>query len=379
MKNLKFWNAFSKSDRFTFLTTFAISVFLILGLAIANVINIELVLQWDNKIESETIPVIVDSFNTLLYNFDIEIDQYLVFNYFDTSSLHIKSWSWKLFLILYGLGISLIVAAISTIEKRLFYYAGITIFSLFIVGLRIDALLLFGNKSPYLIGLFIIPYLALSYYLHAFADHIGMLKRILSFIILTTLLGLVAIKYSILNDPIVHLSDYAAMGASFLGLLFILSVSHDNIWLITRLTAGSNSFNPNANFYNYIAISLLYLVFPTLLFLKIQGYIQFDLSYLNPIYLLAISSIVSIWAVRKRAFLYKSVFRYNPVGKYLHFGLLISTFSLLIFNYLTYNSSYIIFFEKIIIFSHLSFGCIFAFTWGLISQMSLWKTLKSTK
>ncbi len=359
MNNNNFWNAFPKSDRITFLTILGIISGLISTLLLANFLDLELVLQWTSKVESESVPVVVDSFNNLLYDFNVEVNQYLIFNSFDASKLQIKPWSWNIYLVFYGLGLSLIVTAISTIEKRLYYFVGITIFSLLLIGLRIDALFLFGNKDPYLIGVFIIPYLALSYYLHAFADHIGMFKRILSFILLTTVLGFVTLQFSSLTNPSIHLANYAAMGASILGILYIISISHDNIWLIAKMTSGVNSYKPKSNFYNFIALTLLYLVFPTLLFLKHQGHIDTDLSYLNPFYLLISSTIVSIWAVRKRERLYGIFFRYNPVGKYLQLGLILITFSLLTFNYLTYNSSYIVFFDKLIIFSHLSFGCIF--------------------
>ena len=359
MSNIKFWDSFPKSDRITFLTFLGIISGLASTLLLVNFIDLELVLQWTNQIESESIPVVVDSFNNFLYDFNVEVNQYLIFNSFDASKLQIIPWSWNLFLIFYGIAISLIVTAISTIEKRLYYYIGITLFSFLLIGLRIDALILFGSKNPYLIGVLVIPYLALSYYLHAFADHVGMFKRILSFLLLTTVLGFVSLKFSSLANPSVHLADYAAMGASALTILYILSVSHDNIWLIIKLTSGVNSYKPKSNFYNFIALTLLYLVFPSLLFLKHQGHINTDLSYLNPLYLLISSTIVSIWAVRKREKLYSTFFKYDPVGKHLHLGLIITTFSLLIFNYLTYNSSYIILFDKIIIFSHLSFGCIF--------------------
>ena len=359
MSKIKFWNSFPKSDRFIFLSLLLIISGLVSTLLVVSFIDFELVIQWTNRIENENIPVVVDSFNSLLYDFNVEIDQYLIFNAYDASKFQIIPWSWKLYLISYGLGLSLIAASISTIEKRFNYYIGITLFAILIIGLRLDGLVLFANKSPYLIGVFIFPYLALTYYLHAFADHVGIFKRILSFISLTLTLGLIAHFKSNLSQPIVHLADYAAMGSSILALLYILSISHDNIWCIVKLTSGTNSYKPKSNFYNFIVLTLLYLIFPTLLFLKHQGHIVTNLSYLNPFYLLIASSVVSIWAVRKRKTIYQRLFKYDPVAKYLHFGLMIITFSLLTFNYLTYNSSYIIFFEKMIIFSHLSFGCIF--------------------
>ena len=354
-QNLNFWQKWSASSR----TLYQIGLFLLtislMLLGFAYFKGLENVVQWNILSELADASFKLDEFNANGLPFAIPAKAYYVTEQFIASPLHINLWASEAYVLLCAIGFGLIASA-STALPRISYLVVMIILIFAIMTMQWD---LFLNHSGNLTaGILITLFGILSYYFHAFGTEIAILKRFFSFTALIS--TFVVVVWLLSKQPfdvlLMHLAAYRLPMALLLSVGFIFWVSFEilNGFLYVSTNAGSSQ-----SLLNFSVMSFFYLGNVLLVWLKNASIIDWDIVYLSPFLLLAVSTILGLWGFRKRRHLVAQEMPFQISGAYIYVGLAIITLATAFFSFATANDPLQEFLEDAITYSHLVMGFFF--------------------
>lgn len=311
-------------------------------------------LDWDLTSSAQVDDFVADTFQKGLFNFELKGVRYTLEENFEGGDF-IKSpiGNWTFFLS--WLGIAYLLASL-TYLKRFAFIISNGLLILFLVSLDLGPLELFGlaanSKVP--LGFFILLFVGPGYAFHAYFKETGFLIRLICFVLIIALLGLV------LNSQTPYLLPYlkanTVYGFSVVSFLFVAFVAEEIIFLILYIVTQARG---KGNERHFILVGVVYLGFVTLYFLKKAGIYANSLAFLNPYFLLPVSAAVSLWTLKyKQEFLEENLSVSIDIRHFL-IGFGLAGFGYLSTSFIDGNDPGYESFHYLITYAHLGLGGLF--------------------
>jgi hypothetical protein len=358
MRRLYFWKDWVQPYKKLYWLFFVLFILSML-IAIYNYfIGLEYVIHWESIGKLDQLKLIAHTVTAGNIRFDIPVDSYIVFQYFEGSNLEINALNGYIYLVFLIIAVNLIMAVLPSMPK-VWFYAGMGGFIGFVVLLNIDQIMLFGKIDKTGMIIVLALYLSAGYFFKEINPKIDLLKRFLVFCVISVLIGILFYQYAGVSDPFLYITNYGIFASVIVTILFIIFIAHEVIFGFIYLITNSNTISSKNSLYHFVFISLFYLAYVWITYLHYTRQISWDLIYLNPFLLAGITFIIGIWGFKKREDLFKEIFSFYPVGAlfYLGFGL-IST-NTISYIFVNANDPLMETFEDVILYSQIGFGSMF--------------------
>ena len=324
MKELFFWKVWSPSERRLTILTMVIIILSLLFLLLKSINPLANVITWNVLSEISEVNAVPDQLRLGAWQYGVSVPIPLVSEQFVASVMGTDQATIYIFLILALAGLSVILAALTAIP-RFWYLAGMILFILLLAASRLEMLHIFGEGNRAFFIISILLYGGLSYYFHAFRPDFGMAVRVSGMLAVSVILTVIAAL-----APHAPLTALSAVTYSFplwliLSALFLLMVSTEImaglVWLSSSESLGKNK----GGLLNFIVISVLYLLYLLLFYLKNTRQIDWDLTLINPVYFIIAGAVIGLWGFRRRADSTEGVLAFRSSGFWLYAGLMMIT------------------------------------------------------
>lgn len=290
------------------------------------------------------------------FEFSVPIESYLTFGYFNGSPVHPNTIASYFFI--FGLAIcTLVLLCIITTLDRFLFFVGIGLFVLFMVTLRLEVIRLFGISGRVIPIIIIGIFVLVSFYFHTIRSSTPFLLRLLVFIGITSIIGLIVYFFAGVPYPFLHLATSGYLAAIVLSVVFILMIAHEIMASFVYVTSSGTSSSKSLR--HFFIISVIYLINLVLTYMHEVRIIDWNFIFIDLYLLVSISAVLGIWGFKHREVLYENITPFYPFGAFLIISLATITFlttGMLLGNH---NDAALKIIRDVIIFSHLGYGVIF--------------------
>ncbi|CAG5010323.1 hypothetical protein DYBT9275_04692 [Dyadobacter sp. CECT 9275] len=324
MKELFFWKVWSPSERRLAITVLIIILLSLLFLLLKSINPLSNVIQWNVLSELSEVSAVPDGLRLGAWQYGVSVPVQLVSEQFIASVMHTDPLTVDLFLVLALTGLSLVLAALTAVP-RFWYLAGIILFILLLTACRLEMLHVFGEGNRTFFIISILLYGGLSYYFHAFRPDYGMAARVWGMLGVSAILTITAALGAQAPMPALAAVTYSFPLWLILATLFLLMVSTEIMAGLVWLSSSESVGKGRGGLMNFIVISVLYLLYLLLFYLKNTRRIDWDLTLLNPVYFMIVGAVTGLWGFRRRADSTEGVLPFRSSGFWLYSGLMIIT------------------------------------------------------
>ncbi|MHA6249135.1 tetratricopeptide repeat protein [Pontibacter sp. CAU 1760] len=317
----------------------------------------DLAFGWDRITDLQVVPVPVHEVTRLLEPFTLTADGFLLFEQYDVALPTINTMAATMALGILGACLAFYGAAISTM-RQLPYFGAVLLLMLFLATFNFSLLGGFGGSSQTLLLISIAVLATLSYGFQSFWQGVTFSLRLLAMLVAVLLIGVIAFQSAQLPPNLVtlHLVNYSSIGVLVATVLFMLWVAYENVnallWINTQAKTPERRFS----MWQFILISVLYLLNLLLLYLRNVGYLKLDIFYINGYVILLLSAVAGFWGMRQREAYYKGLFPFRPTGAILYLVFATIAFLSIGYAFATANDSLTVFYHDMIVYTHLAFG-----------------------
>ncbi|MDX5419123.1 MAG: hypothetical protein LPK09_07890 [Hymenobacteraceae bacterium] len=362
MNKVKFWNRWDADTRYPYLFLLILAVLALLLGVYHYFTGESTAFAWDKLPELQVVQVPVHEFNRLLEPFTLYVDGYLLTEQYDVAMPMVNTFAAIAVLVIMAISLAFYTAAISTMQ-RIPYFAGMLLLMLLLASFNLDLLGVIGNSTGQTtLLLFIVFFAVVSYAFQAFYQQVSFSLRVLAMLGLVGLLGALVFMESDFPPLLttLHLVNYSSLGLIVASFLFMIWVGYENInallWINTQASKPERRFS----MWQFVLVSLLYLLNLLLLYLRHVGYLKGDdLFYVNAYFVLMLSVVAGFWGMKQREAFYGRLFPFKPTGAVLYLVFAIITFLSIGYAYATSNDSLTVLFHDLIVYTHLAFGVFF--------------------
>ena len=358
MHKLLFWRSWNKFERKLVYILIAGLVLSILYFVYNYFFGVYNVIHWETLTKLDQVNIFLHRFDLANLEIKIPFKNYVIFEYFNGSDLNINPVYAYIYLLVLVAIINLIMSLLPDFQK-FWFYAGMGAFIGFAVLLNVDQILLFGQSDKTALIMLLGGYLSLGYFFKEIKPNISFSWRYVSFSVLSIILGLIYYQYAEVDHPFFFIANYGIYGPLLVTLLFIISVSHEIIYGLLYITTQQTTPKSRNTLLHFVLISLIYLVYVLLTYLKYTRQIDWDLVYLNPFLILVVTMAIGVWGFKQRQDLYAEIFSFKPVGFLLYLGFCIITLVFSAYIFSMGNDPIAETIEDAIIYSQLGFGVLF--------------------
>jgi hypothetical protein len=355
MENRWFWKSWSKEYRIIGYSVAVLFIGSMLFMWSGYFSGTEAVIPWQKVYDQKPVETVAHTFQVGNFEFSIPIESYLTFQYFNGGKVVPNTMASYIFIGLLIMSSVLLLTTITTF-KRFWFFVGTGLFILFAVSLRLEVLRMFGMLNQWFTIGVIIVYVGLSFYFNSVST-ISFTKRLVSMVVLSTIVGVLIQYFSTVDLPFLHLSVTGYTAGLVLSLLFMIMIAHEILASFIYLTSQGASTSKSLN--HFLIISVIYLANLMLLYLHEAKIVNWNFLYVNLYLLLSISVILSIWGYRQREAFYQHITSFNPFGAFFIGALGCITFATIGLLLGSANDPAIKVIRDFIIYSHLGFGLVF--------------------
>lgn len=305
------------------------------------------------ELRPEEIPV--RSFEVGGFELTISTDNFILFERWSSNSLQVNASATYILLIFFVLAFTVLMATITTLPRFWFFIgAGAAVF--IIPTFQLETLQVFGlqNKIPAVTLIVIV--LGTALYFQFGNKAASFLQRVLAFLILSLLVGLVLLKFSNVPQPLRYFAVNTLPSSIVLLLIFVIMVAHEIIasfvTLVGKGTRNSKSLR------HYFLISSIYLINIWMAYWTRIGWIDWGFT-IYPVVVLSISGILAVWGIRQRQPQYENIVDSDPFAVYFILALGSLAFATIGFFYATANDAALLAINDLIIYAHIGYGMMF--------------------
>jgi predicted Zn-dependent protease len=312
--------------------------------------------RWQTLQQLQSIESVGKSFSVGLFEINMPVTSLVVFESQLGSDLQFNILVQYLFFACMAIGIFTLAAIVTTL-KRFSFFVGTSLMILWVIGLNLESLQLFGltNKIPTLIIICLVG--AVGYYFQSFQSNASFLSRWLVFQLLGIVLCIVFLVGSNVSKPLLQISANSVMIGTVLSLLLIVFVSHEVIALFIDIV--TNTKKPTKSAFHFYTISAVYLVNLFVSYLVKEGHLHINFWIINSFFLLTVSALLAIWGFQKREPLYADFLPSSAHAVIACLSLVMIAFSFLVLLVASANATLIEALEDVVLYSHLGYGLIF--------------------
>jgi hypothetical protein len=205
MSSLFFWKNWNTTYRRTWFILSGVFIVSLLFMWFCYWQGTEGVIHWERIQEQKTIETTVHSFRLGPFQLTVPGESYVIFEFLQGSDLEHNVTASYIFL---GVLIfcAMVLLSIITVLERFWYFAGMSLFILFVVALRLDVLALFGQQGIVVPAAVLLIFLLVSFYFKSINPLVPFAIRILAFSSLSLLIWVVILLYAEIPFPTLHLA-----------------------------------------------------------------------------------------------------------------------------------------------------------------------------
>ena len=356
MRALAFWREWAKTYQYLFFLLSAITILSALAFWSIYLVESPSAFSWEELQQIQTIDSNGNSFLVGPFEVNEPISSLVLFESYLGSELQPVNFAYYLFLACLSIGV-LTIAAIITTLKRFSFFVGMSLLILWLIGLNLESLQLFGldNRLPTfsIVAVFAVA----GFYFQAFRSETPFWVRWVVFQAIGAVLCFVFLLGSNVAYPLLQLSANSFITGTVLALLFVFFVSHEIIALFVDIVTQTK--NPSKSALHFYTISGIYLVNLFVSYLVKEGHLNISFWIINSFFLLTVSAVLAVWGFNRRQPLYED-FLSSPVLAVLAcLSLMMICFSFLVLLFATANNTLIDTLQDLILYAHLGYGLIF--------------------
>jgi hypothetical protein len=354
MLQINFWKNWTNPYRNLWFVFSALFIFSLLFMWYCYFQGAAGVIHWEKIQEQKIIEISVHDFRLGPFELTIPAESYVIFEYLQGSELEHNLIASYVFLSILMVCAMMLLTVITTLE-RFWFFAGMSLFILFIVSIRLDVVLLFGQRGIAIPGAALFIFTGLSYYFKSIRPQTGFVARFLSFLSLSGIIAVVIHFFSEIPFPLMQLVVTSYIPVLILSVLFMIMVAHEILASFVYVTSQGQT----KNLRHFSIISLIYMINLMITCLHEIGYIQWNFVYINLYLLISVSAILGLWGFQLRENLYQNIFSFSPFGAF--FFIALGTICLITIAQLlgNANDAALKVMRDIIIFTHTAFGIVF--------------------
>lgn len=354
MHSLYFWKDWPKTYKNLWSILSSLFVFSLFVLWFTWFQGADGIIDWQRMQEQKIVETTVHQFRLGPFQLNVPGESYVIFEYLQGSDISHNQPVSYIFLAVLIISCMVMLTVITTLNK-FWYFAGMGLFIVFVLALRLEILLVFGVRGYAIPIIVLFLFITLSYYFKSFRSAAGFGARLVSFLVLTSACALVMAFFAHVPYPFLHLAVTAYVPAIVISILFIVMIAHEILVSFVYIASQGTS----KSLQHFLIISSIYLVNVFITCLHELGVVKWDFIYVNVYLLLCTSALLGVWGFRLREPLYQSIISFKPVGAffYLAFGAVcFITVGQLLGNG---NDAALKVVRDVIIFSHAGYGIIF--------------------
>lgn len=270
-------------------------------------------------------------------------------------------------------------ATIITTLKRFSFFVGMSLLTVWVIGLNLESLQVFGltNRVPTFAMIAVLA--GIAFYFHSLRSEAAFWLRWMVFEGVGILFCMVCMFGSNVGQPLLQLSANSIITGTVLALLFVLFVSHEIIALFVDIVTQTKK--PSKSALHFYTISGIYLTNLFVSYLVKEGDLHISFWIIDSFLLLTVSAILAIWGFNRREPLYAD-FLSSPVLAVLAcLSLMMICFSFLTLLFVTSNNTLMDTFRDMVLYAHLGYGLIFVvyitanFSPMLLANLPVYKIL----
>ncbi|GAB2782565.1 hypothetical protein GCM10027275_27870 [Rhabdobacter roseus] len=320
MKELFFWQTWTRPERRLAVGTLGLLVLSLFFLVRYILDPLGNTIRWDVLSELSDLPAVVDTLPLGSWQFGVRVPTYLITEQFVASTMEIDRLAVCALLGLGLLGLSLALAAASTLP-RFWYLGSMVLFILLLAAARLETLGVLGEGSRALFVICTLGYGGVSYYLHAFRPDLSTPPRFGALAGVSVGLVLLVAFTASAPQPLLTAAAYSLPLWLLLTVVFLLmsatEIMAGLVWLSTsrKVGMGRSSLAP------FLLISTLYLLSLLLLLLRNTRQIDWDLTLISPVVWGTAAGLLGLWGFRARAESTEGLLPFRSTGFWLYAGL----------------------------------------------------------
>ncbi|MEJ2003659.1 MAG: hypothetical protein P8X57_01560, partial [Cyclobacteriaceae bacterium] len=358
MRKLFFWQTWSPARRALYFFVFVLLVILGISIAVLELAGIDSLIGWDTFARSEMIRLPIEQFRQGPFNFTIDTDTNIFWQFFSGGESFIPVWAYYGYLGLMTLSVVMLVTII-TYLKKFWYFIGASLLIAGLVSLQLELLFLFGSESKTGLIVAILLYIPFTYIFNRVRTQTPFFTRFATFAGLTLVFALLIYFFADISYPFLHIATSSIYLMMVLSMIFMLMVAHEILIAIIGLLTSAQESGGGNSLRHFLIFCTIYLGILLLAYLSESGLVKTDLIYINLFVLLLASAFLGIWGFRKRENQYSYLADFQPAGAFFYIAMMLAGFTTLALLMVTGNDPGKEVFRDFIVNGHLAFGIIF--------------------
>lgn len=357
-KDLFFWNKWDSEFKHIYISLLALLVVLLGSYFVILYHGYDIALDWLTTTRLESKPIILGINNIFDITAPISTNLSVLQQYYEAGAMKISPNAPYVYLAIFILGLAVCLTVV-TYLGRFFFLTSTALFIFLLFLLKFDGLELFGlegNTNPIIFFLLFVP---LSYYFHEINKEVSLRTRLLSFIGLTILSGIIIHFFATVENPFLLVSSNIFIPAVLITIIFILLIGYEVVYTILIVTTYSGENTKTNNTKHFIILTIVYILNLVFAYMRNAGKVDWDIYYINAFVLFAISTVLGIWGIKDREILYQKTLPFYPYTGLLYIALAIISLSTIGYHIIQANDPILEAFEDAIIFGHIGFGFMF--------------------
>lgn len=353
-----FWNTWQTPYKQIYRALLVLFGLSILTYTLAILMGSDMVITWQEQTIIEPVRHLLHTYHLGIFQFPVRTDNYIIFQQFSASGIRLMQWPGYLLLIWLGIFVSLYCTLITKLD-RFWFVAGVALFTLMLVGLKLDFLTLFHSFGK--LGLLVA--LALYYIpLYVFHFHLkdaSLLRKWAVFGLATLVFALVVYFFSGVELPMEHLITYGVYVPTALTVIFVLLVGHDIISGLLRLISSGMVAGSKNSITHFLVFSAIFLLNTALALLRSTGKLDTGIYTIGSFGLLTLAALLGVWGFRDREPTYSGIFSFYPEGAIFYLLMAISAHLTLAYFFVVGHDALAKSIEDVVLYSQLGFSGMF--------------------
>jgi hypothetical protein len=354
MQTSFFWKSWLAPYRWMLYGVAGLFVFTLLFMWFSYFAGNSSVLHWERYQEQKLIETTVHTFSVGPFELQVPADAYIIYEYFNGSSLTPNVIASYVFLVAIMLAAGVILTVITTIDK-FWFFLGMATFILFIFYLKFEVLEIFGQRNIIPTIVILVLFCGPAYYFRSFSPETSLLTRWLTFFGLTLLTAGIIYQFSSVSLPMLHLAVTAYIPGLIISFIFMIMVAHE---LFAGFVQIADQRVKNG-FRDFLVVSIIWLLNLLITYLHEIGSIHWNFIYVNLYLALTLSAILGFWGFRHRETLYANIISFHPFGAYFFLAMGAVAFAFIGYALGNANDAAIKVVRSFIIYTQLGFGVTF--------------------
>lgn len=326
--------------------------------AVSYVLGSSLVINWEVENIIDPVQASFQKYRLGIFEFPINIETFVISQSYIASELQVNLWPAYLLLIWLGVFLSMMLA-LTTNLTRFWFVIGIILFTVILVGLKLDYLVLFNSYNKYgllvAFGLYFPP----LYIFHFVKKDTAFPIKFIMLIVSTSLFATIIYFFSGVDLPFLHLANYGIYVPLILIILFAFIIGHEIISGLLRVITSGALMGEKNSLVHFLVIGVIFLVNAVLVMLRNTSRLDLDIYLIGSFWLLTIGAIVGIWGYRTKEVSYEGIFPFYPFGAFLFIGLAITSYFTISYFFFTGNDAFVEVAEDAIVYSQLGYSSMF--------------------